>query len=208
MLNGTKTRGALDTQDSIKKIVVGDEVISIWKGKTVDLYRHYPEIDSKTPIGSVPCDHDKFTVDKNGLYVVAGNQLDVFSHEGVKKQNLTIHSSEPGFITSKSEVLAIAIANEIKVYDIQRREPRLTLTKQLSSFAKITSIKINSDGSMLAIQGISENTCGLYVFNSSVQEPSSSVETTTKQKYLSTPQATTPCWNTSYQDIRRYIFLN
>ena len=154
LLIDAKAGGVLDTQYLIKKIVVGDEVISVWEGKAVYLYRHYPEIDSKTLIGSVPCDHDKFTVDKNGLYAVVGNQLDVFNHEGVKKQSLTIHSSEPSFITSKSQILAVAIANEIKVYDIQRREPRLTLTKQLPTFAKITSIKINSSGSMLAIQGI------------------------------------------------------
>lgn len=154
LLIDTKAGGVLDTQYLIKKIAVGDEVISVWNGKVVDLYRHYPELDPKTPIGSVPCDHDKFTVDKNGLYVVVGNQLDVFNHEGVKKQSLTIHGSEPNFITSKSEILAVAIANEIKVYDIQRREPRLTLTKQIPTFVKISSIKMNSSGSMLAIQGI------------------------------------------------------
>ncbi|KAJ3129307.1 hypothetical protein HK098_001719 [Nowakowskiella sp. JEL0407] len=152
LLINAKTKTFITTNIRFKGISLTSNFVAVYNGTSIEVYDYNPNKPTEAHlIGQYPNDAQWIQIDDNCLCLGYYRKVDICNHHGTVKQSISI-PDEDGEVVGmdlKNGSLCVATArNNIRIYDITRREP-----KQPSGDFRIQTVKLNSNGRHVSFTG-------------------------------------------------------
>jgi hypothetical protein len=84
-----------------------DEAFGIWTGLFLELYKFSADSVDSNPCIKLAVERSLFAVHKSGIYIAAGNVLEVYNFSGFKKHTILAHELSISSLALGQKILAI-----------------------------------------------------------------------------------------------------